>query len=244
MSNLTFSSEFSRLFPGKPHQANYRINWSLKHKMIYVETAKVGCTTIKQILQFAELDYDESRIPTDIHDRELSPLKAPIDDEELFLQCLSCEDNFTFSFVRNPFTRVLSAYLDKIATSRGSPTRIQQEMGIDPEVYIPTFAEFVDTVYDQSPWDMNPHWAPQTFLLGMERVRYDYLGRFEFFKGSIDHLLDRKKLKLPKMALTVGREHATGADTRVLEYYSKPLVKRIQEIYEDDFRLLGYGWSL
>jgi Sulfotransferase family len=238
----------SDIFPAKPNYVNYLINWSVRQKIIYVETPKVGSTTIKQILQYAEFGFDMSKMPTDdhdhVHDRARSPLKSPRDNEAQFLHCLESTEYFTFSFVRNPFIRVLSAYLDKIVGRPGTTTRIQQQMGIDPSSYIPTFEEFVGIVYSQSIRDMNPHWAPQCFLLGIDRVRYDFLGRFEFFEDSIMQLITRTNLRIPEGAFGLGKGHATSADTRLRDNYTPQAIKRVQDIYSEDFKHLGYGWSL
>lgn len=241
----------SHIFPAKPNYVNYVnyiINWSLKRKIIYVETPKVGSTTIKQILQYAEFDFDMSKMQADdhdhVHDRARSPLKSPSYNEEQFLNCLGSKEYFTFSFVRNPFTRVLSAYLDKIVGKPGTTNRIQQQMGIDPSRYIPTFEEFVDVVYNQSIQDMNPHWTPQTSLLGIDKVRYDFLGRFEYFEDSIMQLITKAELRVPEGAFGLGKDHATSADTRLQDNYTPKAIERVQEVYSKDFECLGYGWSL
>ncbi|RLA40734.1 MAG: hypothetical protein DRR06_17035, partial [Gammaproteobacteria bacterium] len=82
----------SDFFPAKSNYVNYLINWSQQLKIIYVETPKVGCTTIKQILQYAEYGFDISKVPTEdhdhLHDRARSPLKSPGYNEEQFLICL------------------------------------------------------------------------------------------------------------------------------------------------------------
>jgi len=231
-------------FQAKPHHVNYLVNWARGSKVIYVETPKVGCTTIKQILQYSELGYDSSRLPVDIHNRKLSPLDSPKNKEHEFISCLTSEEYFTFAFVRNPLTRTLSAYLDKITGRPGVTTPIQKEMGIDPVKHIPSFAEFIDVIYKTEPLDMNPHWAPQTFLLGYANIRYDYLGRFEFFNTSIDQLVARTALKVSPGAISQGQKHATSASDEIGKYYTPTLLKRVQEIFHDDFRYFGYGWTL
>ena len=232
------------IFPAKPGHTNYLINWSLKHKLIYVETPKVGCTTIKQILQFNELDGDSERLPSDIHDRSVSPLKAPSFDEELFISSLVSPDIFVFAFVRNPITRVLSAYLDKVTVRGVQATRIQRELGVDPAESVPSFEQFIDIVSEQSPKDMNPHWAPQCFLLGLPNVKYDYLGRFECFRESIEYLANRKSLAMPDPQFKAGREHATNAAAKVEAHYTKGALNKVHEIYKEDFERLGYGWGI
>ncbi len=238
------ATALSDCFPAELRHVNYLVNWSVKHRTIYVETPKVGCTAIKKILQFSELDFDISRMPEDVHEKDHSPLRSPLFSETDFLRCLQSPDYFVFSFVRNPITRVLSAYLDKILGRPGIVTPIQKKMGINPFEHIPSFGEFIDIVYRQSLGEMNPHWAPQSFLLGIENIRYDYLGRFEYFDSAIDSLVLKRELKIPEGTFVSGRAHATNADDSVAEYYSPAILRKVHEIYHDDFVHFGYGWSI
>jgi hypothetical protein len=234
----------SQIFPGNPGDANYRINWSRKLRIIYVETPKVGCTLIKRTLQYCELDRDASRLPEDVHDRDQSPLLRPSDAEAEFVVTLGSDDYFKFSFVRSPITRLLSAYLDKIRGHTGPAAPRHKALGIDPLRHVPSFSEFVDILYDQDRAGMDVHWAPQTMLLALNEVRYDFLGRFEHFDASFEELLSKRNLVVPPGVRRDARAHATHASQLVREYYTPAILRRVQEIYEQDFKRLGYGWSL
>src|ERR1700722_16343751 len=102
------------------------VHYSSRYRYLYVDTPKVACSTIKYTLQCAELGqqattrtnpiparYGYSSSLLDIHDRRKSPLRWPGDAYEL--QEFVRTSRFAFCFVRNPFSRTLSAYLDKIA---------------------------------------------------------------------------------------------------------------------------------
>lgn len=236
------------VFSAKSTHVNYLVNWSKKYQLIYVETPKVGCTTIKQILQYADYGFDDSALKLkdhdQLHDRSLSPLNAPSDDPEIFLQCLSSNDYFVFSFVRNPFSRVLSAYLDKIVGHPDTQNQYQRQLNIDPNDGVPTFGEFIELIYSANPVDMDPHWAPQSFLLALDNVQYDFLGRFEFFDDSIHQLISRVSLKLPPSVARLGKQHSTSADQKLHTYYDARAIRRVREIYHRDFERLGYGWSI
>lgn len=238
------NSTLARLFPAKTQNVNYLINWSHKLKIIYVETPKVGCTTIKQVLQYSEVDGVEANIPDYVHNKKQSPLMSPSVDTEKFLHCLQGDDYLTFSFVRNPYTRILSAYLDKIVGQSGKVNHIQKEMGINPAVHTPSFEEFLDLLSNQNTVDINPHFAPQTFLLGYRSVRYDFIGRFENFNDSIAQLVSSKNLQVPPGVNERGQVHATHAGKKTHEHFTPRSIKLVQSLYYDDFRYLGYGWSL
>ena len=96
-------------------------NFSLKYRYFYAETPKVGCSTIKglliqaehgQVIQYPDMDY--------IHHREFSPL---LNAQQLVDTVAFLEDPGVtrFCFVRNPYTRLLSAWLDKIPLSSTVP---------------------------------------------------------------------------------------------------------------------------
>jgi hypothetical protein len=242
--NLAMPQSISDIFPSTASNVNYLVNWSEKNKIIYTETPKVGCTVLKRMLHYAECSYDISKMPVDVHNRKTSPLKQPNDNECEFIDAIFSDEYFKFSFVRNPFTRALSTYLDKIIGRPGVITPIQEKLGINPFVYIPSFHEFIDMVYEQSPLDMDVHWAPQTFLLGNQNIQYDYLGRFEFFQKSVEILASKSVLEIPPKTFSIGKEHATNANRLVSKYYSSPIISKVREIYYDDFKYLGYGWSV
>ena len=232
------------LFPADPEHVDYLVNWSKLNKIIYTETPKVGCTVIKRILQYGELGFDSNKLPADVHEPLTSPLANISDDENEFYRAIRSDEYFKFSFVRNPLSRTLSAYLDKIIRQREDYLPRQQKLGIDLSEHTPTFDEFVDIIYAQHLSEMDVHWAPQTFLLGIENIRYDYLGRFEFFQASVEELIARTGHKIPPNTFKIGQTDATNATNLLARYYSKKSLKKVQDIFSDDFKYLGYGWSI
>lgn len=145
----------------KREEFEYDINISLKHKYVYVETAKVGCSTIKDTLQRMELDYPELIRDDfeDIHHRNKSPLLSPSQTCGLD-RILNNSNYFVFCFIRNPYVRLLSVYLDKIVKGYPQKRFILTAMGEDPSNFSKeiSFLEFVDVVCEQEVHQMNPHW--------------------------------------------------------------------------------------
>jgi hypothetical protein len=231
-------------FPAQRRHVYYLINWAVKQRLIYVETPKVGCTLIKRVMQFAECGFDEDALPEDVHDRRTSPLRSPKDDLAGFLAELESDACLTFSFVRNPFTRFLSAYLDKIVGDPAVLTKRQKKLGIGPGPERPSFDEFVELVSNQTALDMDVHWAPQSFLLGWPRVRYGFLGRFERLTEDLDTLMAARGLRYPIGARRLAISHATGADKKLAAYFSEKTRQRIVDIYGDDFSHFAYPTTL
>ena len=83
------------------------------------ETPKAACSSIKRLLHKIELHDTPYQPNKNVHDRAHSPLLRPTQlPPRAFTECLTSAGWFRFAFVRNPFTRVLSAYLDKIRRDR------------------------------------------------------------------------------------------------------------------------------
>ena len=122
--------------------ANYLCHWSNKHSYVYVETPKVACTTIKRVLQQAEanglLVYGT---PDDVYYRKYSPLLSPCSNISAFADAMISDDYFRFCFVRNPFTRILSCYLDKMVENVFERNPVIPKLGLNPD-NPPSFASF------------------------------------------------------------------------------------------------------
>lgn len=215
---------------------DYLINVSKTYKYIYFETPKVGCSTIKRTLQKLEV-LDASDIPKDVHKKKLSPLLSPLDLENNFSKYLT-DAYFKFSFVRNPYTRILSCYLDKIT-------------GIQKNVYLPkigysltdnvSFKAFLLAIKEQTYFEMDVHWMPQHVLLAADKIPLDFIGRQENFDNDLAKVLSIiTKSDSDAPDITNERPHAVGANKKLQQYLTEDAAQLIQEIYADDFRLYGY----
>lgn len=231
-----------KLFDQPPSVTDYICNWSIKHHFVYVETPKVACTSIKRILQQAEIGrtlmFED---PSDVHSRELSPLLAPRSDISMFEKAIEGDEYFRFCFVRNPFARALSCWLDKIVNNEWERARLAPLLGLDPESPS-SFLSFLEGVDRQSEDERDIHWASQTFLVRPNRIKYSFVGRFETFKSHFMAVCDRLKLSdyvdgLPDTL------HATKAHQKIAEYVGSRETELIHKIYESDFRNFGYGWD-
>lgn len=242
-----FESSVERYLEYMPVETfDYSLNISLQHNYLFVETPKVCCSTIKLNLQRLEVNIPDFVWPAqmDVHNRDFSPLLRPsqVLDFELLL---ATRRLFTFCFVRNPYTRLLSAYLDKIQGNRPPKLSILQALGlntgnIDQDV---SFDQFIHAIGKQSLRDMNPHWRPQYHQTLQGAIDYDFIGRYEDFTTDFQQVFSR----LSRGALydTVAEtRHKTDANDQVSEYYTEELRNRVYQIYKIDFTHFDYGTSL
>jgi hypothetical protein len=222
--------------------ANYLCHLSRRHRSLYVATPKVGCTAIKHMLQQAELGGRLTyRRYGDEHNPVLSPLLAPLDDPDLFaavmdIRLTGSEGWFRFTFVRNPFVRVLSCYLDKIVNSIPERMRLLPILGLDPKAGAPDFRSFLEAIAATPLPDHDVHWAPQVWLLQPDHVPYDFIGRMERFDVDLAHVCDRLGIdRTPSPPA-----HSTGAAEQIASHYGPEETALVRSIYGEDFKRFGY----
>lgn len=145
---------------------------------------------------------------------------------------------YRFSFVRNPYTRLVSVY--EYLKRGGHPAWPENQ----------TFGDEVIGAYDsfrcfvmqwlrpgKTEWPL-PHFYPQThFLLLDDQLAVDFLGHVETIEEdfvTVCKHLD-EDTDLPTMNATSGDRPPLGA-----YYDSDAVIQRVQEVYQSDFERLGY----
>ena len=155
------------------------------------------------------------------------------------------KQKFRFSVVRNPFARLLSAYLDKIG---GQKEKSKQNLfrhlnavpNFDPLSL--SFEAFVDIVVATRDSHLNKHWLPQINCLAPDYISCNYIGHFE----NMDAILDRLRVHFPNNADSIqnmnNAVHKTNSNALTQEYYqNERIVKKVYNRFRADFDLLGYG---
>lgn len=201
--------------------------------LTYITNQKVACSTVKLALQRAHLGDPSYTPPKSVHHHETSPLLTWPDltvTREVLAQ------TFVFSFVRNPFGRLRSAYLNKIVMPQKQGSfRVKAGFGYDE---IPPFREFVLAVCAQTPLKQNAHWRLQALNLSVGRITYDFIGRLETFDVDWARLRAATGDVLPAEPETAGRVTRKKKAER-LEFDSE-MTRAVTTAYADDFDLFGY----
>lgn len=225
---------------------NYAVNISLCNKYIYVETPKVACSSIKLILQRIELeDTNLERDMETIHNREFSPLLKPTQIGD-FSKLINSKDFYKFCFVRNPYTRLLSAYLDKIAPNKENTFRkhyVFTQLGLDfrSKENKVSFKDFVKCISSHPIELMDPHWRPQYYQTLQDFINYDFIGRFESISKDIDSMVRKIAGRRGRKYITQSRVHKTNANSLVENYYTKEIRDMVYTKYKKDFDYFGYS---
>ena len=150
------------------------------------------------------------------------------------------DELFTFTFVRNPFDRIVSQYHFQ---AQKEPHVLYKHLFDPPPEDLPSvdFQTWVRMVYeDIVPNLPDPFWAyrPQTdWFMDGNKCLVKYIGRFErlwYHFKFICAMLDRPSdLKLP--------HHKQSQHRPWWEYYDAATAKIVTDYFARDFELLGYS---
>lgn len=220
-------------------------NISLRHRYVYFAVDKVANSSIKNSLFDIEYAAVGKKALT-LYDKRCSPLLSPYQlPLELLRDVLNSGNYFRFAFVRNPYSRLLSCYLDRILTASSKPRRqlnafLKKQGQSFDEV---TFEKFVRAVCDQSPNLQNSHWRVQTDDILHGLVEFDFIGKFETLWPDMAIVSSRIWGDLrPEMAnKDVNKSpRATNAGARLREYYTPELANLVATRFASDFGAFGY----
>ncbi len=228
------------------------------HKILYVETPKVASTSI--LLAFNRMHgrtairpftgrLRETKSEMFVHSRKnaaMLPLTAM--SAELQAEIFESPDWLRFAFVRNPYTRLFSLWLNKIFLC---------EPGVEPifdllERPVPdrlsaasdsiSFDEFVRKIVSRIDLESaDQHFQTQERLLQPDFYDYSFIGRIENFAedfGRVRGHAARHGGTLPE----ADRLNPTLEDWR--GFYDKELAAIVAEIYAVDFMRFGYDTAL
>ncbi len=227
---------------------NLHTHISLVHRYVYVEVPKAGCGTMKATLGGLEAARLNPALVEQVqahpHDRKAqSPFVRPFQlPPDLLEDALRGRKWRRFSVVRDPASRLLSGYLEKIRqglqqsgpimavlAERGTPVERAEDI---------TFAQFVDAVASLPSRKQDPHWRRQADHLGIGIIDYDAVVHLEELDASWDRIAS-----LVGVADLHGQffcRNSTRAGSRVGEYYTPELLARVAEAYARDYAAFGY----
>lgn len=223
----------------------YSVHISLQRQFVYVEVPKAGSSTIKGTLIKSELAQQgfEFSSRRHIHLREFSPLLNPMQVGD-FDALMASQDIFKFCFVRNPYDRLLSGYLDKIAKPSEQRELLYRQLGLaDSADRTLTFTAFVEAIAAQPLKQMDNHWRPQFYQTFQNKIDYDFVGKTESLHDDILEVGRRIGVDFAPY-LKDERSHAQRASSRLGEFMTDKTQAIILDKYRQDFEYFGYETSL
>ncbi len=150
---------------------------------------------------------------------------------------------YTFSFVKNPYARALSAYLDKIHPCAGETWMLFcKRYQLDPYSAI-SFSDYLRLIQHTSACEQDVHWRVQTNNLLLGGLEIDFVGHVELFDEDFAALASQTGLGADAASIRAGMRHGTAAATRLAAFYGEKEVSLVNAIFEEDFRAFGYGFD-
>lgn len=194
--------------------AHYNITTgSRPSPFIWFRVAKTGTRTVLNVLRDEGVGFDIEQ-----------GFNEPV-------PCYAYPKHFSFTFVRNPYARLISAWTDKVINAAPggglkavpSPERLRD------------FDEFVDWLMDQDPAAINIHFRPQSLLLP---AKIDFIGRTETLAHDLRAVLSRIGLQADRK---IPRKNASGPSPLSMRDVNPRTRDRIDRLYRSDFERFGYA---
>ena len=228
--------------------------WSSRAGIVFAYVPKVACTNWKCVLRYLDghSDYLDAQIAHDRQRSGLTYLTTLAQAEDLIknpkVPKLTC--------VRNPYSRILSAYLNKIKPFAYDNATVDRDsyfhmvfQVIDayrkfacPNYNVVSFSCFLRWIeLSEDPLVHNEHWIPQTSILGQGDVTFDYIGKLENILTDAPILLSLMGCNIPFPSQQAVAFPPTHASTLIQNYYSQDEYDAVRRIYAQDFDHLGYN---
>jgi hypothetical protein len=145
------------------------------------------------------------------------------------------DDVFIFSFVRNPYERILSCYLDKIKNPKNYLGFLRYGNRFYKEMNFEDFLEEVNKIPDA---EADKHFRSQyTFLKNKDDLIPDFVGRLGNFSCDFQKVLDRIGTDQLETAHTNKSNSKKNKRSIYFTTYAKEL---IWERYKEDFLYFEY----
>ncbi|UWQ63031.1 sulfotransferase family protein [Leisingera caerulea] len=237
--------------------------------VVYRVVPKCACSTIGQILYYS----DHGRFfDGDIHDAKDGLHKWALDhSQEPITRNVQGHRAYAFTCVRNPYTRILSSFFDKICGIQRNGRRYRGNL-VPKLVYeygievggddgkqefdqIASFRRFLlfvrDTIRWRRPMDPDIHWSAMsghvsTFILN--GGRYNRIVWTEAFNDGMQQVLDAIETPhavdlaaIPRFNESEG--HGPKRAHPVEDYFDDLSMHLVYEIYKRDFELFKYDFE-
>ena len=150
---------------------------------------------------------------------------------------------FRFAFVRDPFVRILTAFLDHIQRKQPPAKLVFVHFGLDPNdpdsrVDFAQFLEFLEaTASNKRRW--NPAWRPMAAALRPEVITYDIIGRMERFDEDIERINARLGGGLTLGGITASQGDEAGQ--HLSDHYTETQRDKVRDLYARDFARFRYA---
>ena len=207
-----------------------------KIKLLYGRVPKVANTSIKHALcaLLTEKPTQGMKTTSDKFWRDFTnnetELLSPLQARKLR------KTHFSFTFVRNPFDRLVAAYNNKVIEIENPPSPMQR-MGIQHGI---SFEEFVNIIADNKFEEFDVHIMPQSEILcAGSKLVPKFVGRMEEINLHWGYLRKRMNSHDIKIRKTLPHKNSRRTEKKSLREYfnSNNLIDKVVNVYGDDIRI-------
>lgn len=246
---------------GWPH---VQLMVSEKHKVLYCPIAKNACSSLKRLMvAIANIEHGQLMIDGDIHtsiDEYRTGAKLGDLDIQHARRIIASKEYFKFAVIREPFARLVSAYLEKFVINRNDPgnqyitgpviAAVQGTATPDFERGI-SFADFIYFITAQDPEQLDAHWTPQ--VLYLRDVDYDRIYRMDQISvlqrdlerriGYAVTIPHKNRSRLVRQRYVAGSEYRLAGEMTAPERINKKsfmnseIMFHILNYFSEDYRL-------
>ncbi|XP_070542459.1 carbohydrate sulfotransferase 11-like [Ptychodera flava] len=232
------------------HHAIGRILVDPARKVMYCEVEKAASTNVLRVFDILDGQYKPNSISFSANPRKRQAYAyRKLSQYNKTERAQLMEEDYTkFMFVRHPFSRLISCFVDKVVDNPDDNflsvvlRNVRSAMGSNSTKL--TFPEFVDYLIKME--DVNQlgtHYRPMYALCAPCSIKYDFVGNFESLQADAAYILNKigAKFDFPNFV-----PHATNSSAKknILRYFSQLSVEQIKalyRVYENDFKLFGYS---
>ncbi|KAI5623779.1 carbohydrate sulfotransferase 8, partial [Silurus asotus] len=229
-----------------------------RHKLLYCEVPKAGCSNWKRVLMVlagvasSTQKINHETVHYSNHLTRLDSLDQHAVSERL-------RSYTKVLFIREPMERLVSAYRDKFESPNsyyhpvfGKPIISKYRVNASKSALRTgsgvTFQEFIRYLLDvHRPIGMDIHWEPVSQLCSPCLLDYDFIGKFETIEEEANFLLHRvgapKNLTFP--TFKDRNPEAARTSTRITQHYFTQLSasdrQRVYDFYYMDYLMFNYS---
>ena len=217
---------------------------------MYFRVPKAGCTGMVELLRMVENappiklfvnEAFETRRDMFVNSRVNAPLPSLVDlDNRTQREVLESSDFLRMTVVRNPYTRVVSAWRNKILVCEPSVkddyVAIKGNLPAFRDKSLISFAEFVE--YLRTKCDLrtcDSHWRRQVDHTFFPAMNFSYVGRLEKFGEVLRRFERHLGLSEPLAPHRKNESISFGPNP-----FTQELADKVYTLYQPDFELFGY----
>ena len=220
-----------------------------EHKFLFCSVPKVACSNWKRVLMVLEGEAINSNAIRKVNHNAFTTLG---DSPPLAVK-RKLREYYKFMFVREPLSRLVSAYKDKFLLNNTSFHKsygrkiikhLRKNAPVKSKGDDVSLKEFLQYITESHVEDMNEHWMPIYELCQPCAVSYNFIGSFENLEADSNQVLKDLRVndqvsfpKQQKYYQAGGKSHTStvnlaGVSSRLL---TKVLIK-----YSKDYKMFSY----